>query len=104
MIDSVNSFKVHGRGKREDAVELLKKFAALTKKVTPGLSTRVLTPTNGEFNRVSFVITYESHEQMEQHAKKVRATPEWDAYLKEIDETDLWGEREIHHYRVEDLQ
>lgn len=104
MIDVVYTFKPNP-GKRNDGVELLKKLIALNKKVSPGMGCRVLTPTTGYYNKVYMVLTYESHQQREEHDAKIRATPEWDAILKEVREKDLWvsGDRETHIHKVEAL-
>ena len=104
MIDVVYTIKVNP-GKRNDAVELLRKIAALNKKLLPEMSCRVLTPTTGVSRRVFAVNTYDSHAQMEQHLEKCRATPEWDAIMKERGEKDIWvrGDNETNIYKVEQL-
>ena len=60
-IDVVNGFTVP-KGKRADAVKLLKKFVALHTRLLPEMSARVVTPTTGAFNRAFMVFTFESHE------------------------------------------
>jgi hypothetical protein len=101
VIDLFNSFTVPD-GKRADAVELLKKVAAMHQKHLPEMNSRVMTPTTGAWNRAFLVLTFESHQQREEQIERLHADPEWNTLIKEIRETGLTTDREVDIYRWEE--
>ena len=86
MIKVVNSITIApNRGK--EAVDFLKRWAAMDNKALPGHSTAMATDT---LDRILYVNTFESRSQREQYVKDQGDNPEAQAILKEFRDSDYF--------------
>jgi hypothetical protein len=94
MIVVRNSFHLKF-GKAREAVAIMKEAVALSKKLTPELSTRVLTDVTGQFYTLVLELTAPSLAALEATQPRIMGDKEWQANYQKFIPLVESGHREI---------